>query len=125
MAKTILRVVIVCVGISVALGAAASQPGSGQDSPKKAKDEITVTGCVSKLNTDYILAQPDKGNSYQLQGSRKIRLKAYLGQEVEITGVESPSLSTSSDYLSRSGVASPVTITVGSIKTLAKRCSAY
>lgn len=91
----------------------------------KAKDEITVRGCVSKLSTDYVLVQADPGNTYELQGSRKLRLSRYLGQEVEVAGPESPSMSTSSDFLARAGSASPVTITVHSIKSIAKRCSAY
>jgi len=96
---------------------------AGQQPAKKNKDEITARGCVSKLSTDYILTQPERGNSYELQGNRKIRLGRYLGQQVEVTGVQGPSMSTSSDYLTRSGSASPVTITVTSIKTLADRCS--
>jgi len=109
--------------VSIAAAAQASTSGTSQDHPKKAKDQITVRGCVSKLNTDYILTQAEQGNSYQLQGSRKLRLGPYLGQQVEVTGTQSPSMSTSSDYLARSGSASPVTITVTSIKTIAKRCS--
>ena len=96
---------------------------AGQQPAKKSKDEITVSGCVGKSSTDYILTQPQQGNSYELQGSRNIRLRRYLGQQVEVTGVQAPSMSTSSDYLTRSGSASPVTITVTSIKTVAQRCS--
>lgn len=120
---TKILVVLLCSGALV-LG----QNTSSNQSDKRQrhdKDEITVRGCVTKLSTDYVLDQPDQGNSYELQGSRKIRLRAYLGQEVEVTGEESPSLSTSSDFLTRTGSASPVTITVHSIKTLAKRCSSY
>ena len=117
---------VLSIGISAAAQAGNANPSSAsQDHPKKPKDQITVRGCVSKLNTDYILTQPDQGNSYELQGSRKLRLGPYLGKEVEVTGTESPSMSTSSDFLARSGSASPVTITVTSIKTIAKRCSAY
>jgi len=124
--RAIVMLAVLCVGIS-----AAAQVGTGnqsdvsKDHPKKPKDQITVRGCVSKLNTDYILTQPEQGNSYQLQGSRKLRLGPYLGQQVEVTGTESPSMSTSSDFLARTGSASPVTISVTSIKTIAKRCSAY
>jgi len=100
--------------------AAFSMAAQTTDHSKKSKDEITARGCVSKLSTDYILTQADRGNSYELQGMRFAR---YLGQEVEVTGVESPSLSTSSDYSARTGSPSPVTITVRSIKTIAKRCS--
>jgi hypothetical protein len=100
--------------------------GASQHDSKKAKDEVTLRGCVSRFSTDYILIQPDEGNSYELQGSRKLRLGPYLGQEVEVTGVEFPSMSNSSDAgFGRTGSPSPVTIAVHSIKTLAKRCSAY
>ena len=117
---------VLYLGISATAQVAnANQAGANQDHPKKAKDQITVRGCVGKLNTDYILTQPEKGNSYELQGSRKLRLGPYLGKEVEVTGRESPSMSTSSDFLARTGSASPVTITVTSIKTIEKRCSAY
>ena len=124
MSRTILAVAVLCLGISAtAQDVGANQ--ANQDHPKKLKDQITVRGCVNKLNTDYILTQPEQGNSYELQGSRKLRLGPYLGQQVEVTGRESPSMSTSSDFLARTGSASPVTITVTSIKTIAKRCSAY
>ena len=91
---------------------------------KKAKDEVTVQGCVSKLNSDYILMQTDPGNTYELQASGKLHLRNYLGQEVEVTGVESASMLTSSDFLAKAGPASAVTITVSSIKTVEKRCPA-
>lgn len=95
-----------------------------QDQSKKHKDDVTVRGCVSKQNSDYILMQADPGNAYQLEKSRKLHLAHYLGKEVEVTGSESPSMATSSDYLARSGVASPVTIRIRTIKTIAERCSA-
>jgi hypothetical protein len=126
MGRAIALLAVLCMGISAtAQGANANQSDANQDHPKKVKDQITVRGCVSKLNTDYILTQPAEGNSYELQGSRKLRLGPYLGKEVEVTGRESPSMSTSSDFLARTGSASPVTITVTAITTINKRCSAY
>jgi hypothetical protein len=95
----------------------------GQRQSKKSGDAITVRGCVAKQNTDYLLMQPEQGNSYEIQGSKGIRLRQYLGQEVEVTGVEFPSLSTSSDYLARSGPATSITISVRSIRTLETRCT--
>lgn len=126
MARTTILLMVLCAAISVSAQTtdASQSSGANQQHSKKAKDEVTVRGCVSKLSTDYILTQPDQGNSYELQGNRKLRIGPYLGQEVEVTGVESPTLGTSSDYLARSGVATSVTITVHSIKTIAKRCSA-
>lgn len=115
--------------VALAVSAAAQSADSMQESPtskrsKKTNDEVTVQGCVSRLNTDYILMQTDPGNTYELQATGKLHLKNYLGQEVEVTGVESPSMVTSSDFLTKAGPASPVTIAVSSIKTLEVRCSA-
>jgi hypothetical protein len=122
--KTTVVLMLLFAAVSFAQTTDSSQSSTAsQQHSKKAKDEITVTGCVSKLNTDYILMQTDPGNSYELQAAHKLRLRHYLGQEVEVTGTESPSMSTSSDFLARSGPASPVTITVDSIKTVHKRCS--
>ena len=122
MLKTLVVMIAFCAWMIpiAAQTTATNQPGS---STKKSKDQVTVRGCVSRQNTDYILMQPDQGNSYQLDRTRKLRLAPYLGQEVEVTGTEYPSMATSSDYLARSGVASPVTIRVSEIKTIAKRCT--
>jgi hypothetical protein len=125
MAKTTVLLMVLFAAVSLTAQTSDASQSSNQSHSKKSKDEVTVRGCLSKLSTDYILTQPDQGNSYELQGSRKLRLGPYLGQQVEVTGVESPSMSTSSDYSARAGSPSPVTITVKSIKTIAKRCSAY
>jgi len=87
------------------------------------KGPVTVQGCVSRSSGDYILTKQDPGVTYELQASGKTKLKQYLGQQVEVTGTESPSLSTSSDTSRRS--ASPVTLTITSIKTIAKECPAH
>jgi hypothetical protein len=125
MAQKLILLVVLCCSFSA--NAQTSSPSSptetNQGQSKNAKDEVTVRGCVAKSSTDYILTQADKGNSYQLQGTKKLRFGPYLGQEVEVTGVESPTLSTSSDYLARGGTATSVTIRVHSIKTVQKRCS--
>jgi hypothetical protein len=87
------------------------------------KGPVTVQGCVSRSSGDYILTKQDPGVTYELQASGKTKLKQYLGQQVEVTGTESPSLSTSADTSRRS--ASPVTLTITSIKTIAKECPAH
>jgi hypothetical protein len=110
---------------SLSLAAQTNQAAnSDQSQSKKHKDEVTVKGCISKQNSDYILMQTDPGNSYQLEKSRKLHLASYLGKEVEVTGREYPSMATSSDYLARTGVASPVTLRIYTIKTIAPRCAA-
>ena len=55
------------------------------------KGPVTVQGCVSRSSGDYILTKQDPGVSYELQASGKTKLKQYLGQQVEVTGTESPS----------------------------------
>ena len=83
---------------------------------------VTVRGCVSRLSGDYVLMKEEPGISYELQASGKIRLHDYLGQRVEVTGPQSPTLSSSSDAMNKTGSAAPVTITVKSIKTIDKEC---
>lgn len=82
-----------------------------------------MQGCLSTAAGDYILMQTDPGNSYELEGSRKIKLGPHLGEQVEVTGWESPSLSTSSDVANRLGSPSSVTIMVASIRMIAKECT--
>ena len=83
------------------------------------KNAVTVQGCVTRSSGDYLLIKQDPGVSYELQSTGKIRLKNYLGQRVEVTGDQSSTLASSSDA---SRAASPVTITIRSIKTIDKEC---
>lgn len=101
-----------------------SNPGPAQDNSAPTKGQVTVQGCVSRQNGDYILIKQDPGNTYELQATGKLKLHSYLGQRVEVTGKQSPSLGTSSDAMNREGSASPVTITVNSIRTINKDCPA-
>ena len=103
-----------------------SNPGNmSQQSSKDSKGQVTVQGCVSRSSGDYILMKQDQGVTYELQAANKIKLSKYLGQRVEVTGTESPSMSTSSDSSARSGSPSPVTLSITSIKTIEKECSAH
>ncbi len=95
---------------------------ASQHPAKHSNPQVTVQGCVSRSSGDYILMQQDPGVTYELQATGKTKLRNYLGRQVEVTGVESPSLSTSSDALTRTGSPSPVTLTITSIKTLEKEC---
>jgi hypothetical protein len=97
---------------------------SNQHSSKDSKGQLTVQGCVGRSSGDYILIKPDPGVTYELQATGKTKLRQYLGQQVEVTGTESPSLSTSSDTSARTGSPSPVTLTITSIKTIGKECTA-
>jgi len=103
--------------------AQSNRPGtSNEPSNNSDHGQVTVSGCVGMMNGDYVLIKQDPGNTYQLQGADKVHLRSYLGKSVEITGTKSPTLSTSEDALNRMGDASPVTINVQSIKTIAEEC---
>ena len=99
-----------------------SAPASQQQS-KASKDEITVQGCVGRSSGDYVLTKQNPAMTYQLQVTGKTRLRNYLGQRVEVTGKEGPTMSTSSDALNKTGSASSVTLTISSIKTIDKECT--
>lgn len=112
-----------------ALAALLAQSGSAQASgsaaqrSKKSSNDLTVQGCVGSASGQFILMQSDPGTTYKLEsGTRKIKLDRHLGQQVEVTGWESPSLGTSSERLSMTS-ASSVTIMVTSIRTLEKHCT--
>ena len=90
--------------------------GENQRPPKSQEGQLTAH-CVSRSSGYYILMQ--SGNSYVLETNRKIDVGHYLGQQVEVTGSERATLSTSS---SRRG-APPLTIMVDSINTISKRCT--
>lgn len=102
------------------------QSGVASKAHSKDSKDVTVQGCVAiSFGGSYVLMQFDPGNTYELEkGSRKIKLGPHLGEHVEVTGWERPSLSTSSDIFSRIGSASSVTIMVTSIRTIEKRCTA-
>jgi len=109
---------------SLLLAQDSAPANTNQQDGKDSKGEVTVRGCVSRSSGDYILMKQDPAVSYELQGTHKIRLRNYLGQRVEVTGNESPTMASSSDALNKVGSAAPVTLTITSIKTLDKDCSA-
>lgn len=99
---------------------AQSNQGQSQPPAKNKEGRVTVQGCVSRAAGDFMLMQSDPANSFVLEPSRKIKLEPYLGQQVEVTGTESPTMSSSSNFRRRAG--SSVTIVVDSINTISKRC---
>ena len=102
-----------------------SNPSNAKQHNSKAfKGQITVQGCVGRSSGDYVLTKQNPGVTYELQATGKIRLRQYLGQRVEVTGSESATLSSSSDALNKTGSASSVTLTITTIKTIEKECSA-
>lgn len=93
------------------------------DNTKHDKDSITIQGCVSRSSGDYILIKQNPAMTYELQAAGKIHLRNYLGQRVEVSGEQGPTMSSSSDAMNKTGSASAVTITVSSIKTIDKECA--
>jgi hypothetical protein len=94
-----------------------------QGNSKHSKGEVTVQGCVGRSSGDYILTKQNPGMTYELQGTGKIKLRQYLGQRVEVTGTQSPSMSTSSDAITKTGAPASTTLTISSIRTITKECS--
>jgi hypothetical protein len=100
-----------------------AQDNPSQQGSKDSKGQVTIRGCVSRSSGDYILMKQDPAVTYELQATSKIKLHRYLGQRVEVTGKESPSMGTSSDAMTRVSPSS-VTLTITSIKTIDKECTA-
>jgi len=108
---------------SLLLAQDSAPANTNQQGGKDSKGAVTVRGCVSRSSGDYILMKQDPAVTYELQGTHRIRLRNYLGQRVEVTGSESPTMSTSSDAMNKTGSAASVTLTVTSIRTIDKECA--
>jgi len=100
MKKLFVATLLLCGGILLAQD---SYPAGGQHDAKKSKGEVTIQGCVGRSSGDYVLTKQNPSITYELQATGKTRLKNYLGQRVEVTGTESPTMSTSSDALNKTG----------------------
>jgi hypothetical protein len=111
--------------LSGSLLVAQDSASNSQREMKKSKDEVTVQGCVGRSSGDYVLTKQNPAMTYELQATGKTRLRNYLGQRVEVTGKESPTLSTSSDAMNKTGSASSVTLTITSIRTIEKECTVH
>jgi len=96
---------------------------TSQKTAKPSKGEVTVQGCVGRSSGDYVLTKQNPAVTYELEATGKTRLRNYLGQRVEVIGRESPTLSSSSDALNKTGSASSVTLTITSIRTIEKECT--
>jgi len=116
MTRTIVFAILLAGGCLMAKG----NQNQEQQPPKQKSGQVTAQGCVSRSTGDFILMQSDPGNSYVLRPRGKLKLDPYLGQQVEVTGRETPTMSSSSNYNRRSAAA--VTIVVDSIKTISKQC---
>ena len=120
MRNKIFLTVLFCSGMTFAQAVQQSSNDMTQQSPKKHKTQVTVTGCVSRLNSGFILMEAREGHSYELHETKGVKLSPYLGQEVEVIGVETIAMPSSAP---RASTANPVNIVVHSIKSTHKRCS--
>ena len=101
-----------------------NKSSTSRQTAKDSKGEITVQGCVDKSRGSYVLIKQDSGMRYGLRATRKIKLGQYLGQQLEVTGTESPYMTTSPDALGRRAPAA-VTLTITSMKTISQQCVAH
>jgi hypothetical protein len=99
-----------------------ARKGPSQNNTKPATEQTVVAGCVSRLNGDFVLVEQDPAMTYELHATGKIKMGHYLGQQVEVAGKQSPSLTTSSDSL-EGRAPSSVTLTISSIRTIARECT--
>jgi hypothetical protein len=120
--KSLCFVLLFAASIAVAQD---KNPATASDHSKHSKDAVTVQGCVSRSSGDYILIKQNPAITYELQASGKIHLRNYMGQRVEVTGEQGPTMSSSSDALNKTGSASAVTISVNSIRTIDKQCDQH
>lgn len=114
---------VLLLSSSFLLGQNRNPDTTAKQNSKPSKGELTIQGCVGRFSGDYILTKQQPAITYELQATGKIKLRQYLGQRVEVTGTEAPSMSTSSDALTKTGSASAVTLTITSIKTVSKECT--
>ena len=121
MKQALLLVLVISAGALLAQDNNAPKDQS-QNNTKPATEQKVVTGCVSRLNGDFVLVEQAPAMTYELHSTGKIRLGHYLGQQVEVAGKQSPSLTTSSDSLEGCAPSS-VTLTISSIKTIARECT--
>jgi hypothetical protein len=100
-----------------------SNSNVARENVKDSKGQVTVQGCVGRSSGDYVLTKQNPAMTYELQATGKIKLRNYLGQRVEVVGTESPSLSTSSDAMNKTGSAASSTISVSAITMIDKNCT--
>jgi hypothetical protein len=85
--------------------------------------EITVQGCLSSSNGNYMLTDKH-GNSFRLIGDAA-KLSEHVGHEVKITGTKSSASASTSGESSKAGEArgsSQQELEVSSVKHISKTC---
>lgn len=80
-----------------------------------------MQGCVGRFGDDYTLTRTNAEQTYQLQG-KGVKLKDYVGQKVEVTGTTGASLGTTAPNEATTDSASPITLTVTSVRKIEDKC---
>ena len=106
---------------SLLLAQDSSSGPMSQDNSKHSKGQVTVQGCVGRSGDDYTLTRTNAEQTYQLQG-KGVKLRQYVGQKVEVTGTTGASLGTTAPNEAISGSASPITLTVTSVRKIEDKC---
>jgi PEGA domain len=121
--KKITYLLVLCT-VSLLVGRSdAKAPSNESRNAVSSRGDITVQGCIARSTGYYTLMQTEPGNTYNLEEAiRTIKLGSYLGEQVQVTGWESPQLSNSSSVFYGTAP-SAVTVMVMSIKALAERCT--
>jgi hypothetical protein len=92
----------------------------GDMSPTSSGGNVTVQGCLSGSDGNYMLTDKN-GTTYQLTGDTA-KLNDHIGHEVKVTGSTSASAMSPSDGGTDTG-ASKQTLQVSSFKHVSKTCS--
>ncbi len=121
--KTTMALLAALLAVSSLMAQSGPGQSSGTNKRHSKNPEVTVQGCLGTQKGDYVLMQTDPGNTYELEESHEVKLGPHLGEQVEVTGRERPSLATSSDVFVPSHGVGSVTIAVESFRMLAKRCT--
>ena len=98
MKQPLLLVLVISAGVLLAQDNNVPK-GPSQNNTKPAPEQTVVRGGVSRLNGDFVLMKQDPAMTYELHSTGKIKLGHYLGRQIEVAGKQSPSLTTSSDFL--------------------------
>jgi hypothetical protein len=94
----------------------------GDMSPTNSGGNVTVEGCLSGSDGNYMLTDKN-GTTYQLTGDTA-KLSDHVGHEIKVTGSASASaMAPSGSGTDTSDAASKKTLQVSSFKHVAKTCS--
>jgi len=113
---------LICASFAIAQQAQGQSGSTSPSSSGKEDGQVTNARLSWKVRRRLHVIPAQCAQTYELQGGKEIKLGKYLGQQVEVTGAKRPSMGTTAPSEAGTGSASPVTITVTSIKTAEQKC---